>query len=178
MSTAESQHRFSDRRLFVVMGVAGCGKSSVGMAVAARLCASYLDGDDFHPEKNIAKMSRGEPLTDDDRWPWLKIVGEEMAKCEGRVFAGCSALRRAYRDYIAATAGEPVGFVFLDGSKELIGERMSRREGHFMPLSLLESQFAALERPQSDEPVLTIDISGSEAEVVDAICTHFEKDYS
>ena len=176
MSTAESRHRFSDLRLFVVMGVAGCGKSSVGAAVAERLGATYLDGDDFHPAANIEKMSRGEPLSDEDRWPWLRIVGEETAKRRGKVFTGCSALRRAYRDYLRKTAGEPVGFIFLDGSRSLIAERMARREGHFMPLSLLDSQFAALERPQADEPVLTVDISGSEADVVEAISSEFERE--
>ncbi|MCP4318597.1 MAG: gluconokinase [Hyphomicrobiales bacterium] len=178
MSTAESRHRFNDMRLYVVMGVAGCGKSSVGAAVAKRLGATYLDGDDFHPPANIEKMSRGEALNDEDRWPWLKIVGEEMARWEGTVFTGCSALQRAYRDYLAATAEEPVGFIFLDGSKELIAGRMSRREGHFMPLSLLDSQFAALERPQPDEPAMIVDISESEARIVDTICTRLEKERS
>ena len=173
MSTVESPHRFDTMRLFVVMGVAGCGKSSVGAAVADRLGAQYLDGDDFHPQANIEKMSRGDPLTDEDRWPWLQIVAEEAARQPGRVLTGCSALRRAYREYLAAAAGEPVGFIFLDGSRELIARRMARREGHFMPLSLLDSQFAALERPSDDEPALTIDISGSEAQVVARICSHF-----
>ena len=173
MSTVESPHRFDAMRLFVVMGVAGCGKSSVGAAVAERLGATYLDGDDFHPAENIAKMSRGEPLTDDDRWPWLKIVGQEAARRSGTVLTGCSALRRAYRECLVAAAGEPIGFIFLDGSRELIADRMARREGHFMPLSLLDSQCDALERPAADEPALTIDISGSEKEVVDLICAHF-----
>ncbi len=160
-------------RLFVVMGVAGCGKSSIGAAVAERLGALYLDGDDFHPAENIEKMSRGDALTDADRWPWLKIVAEEAAKRSGTVLTGCSALRRAYREFLAASAKEPVGFIFLDGSRELIAERMASREGHFMPLSLLDSQFAALERPSADEPALTIDISGSEEEVVNLICSYF-----
>ena len=176
MSTVESPHRFETMRLFVVMGVAGCGKSSIGAAVAGRLGATYLDGDDFHPASNIEKMSRGEALTDDDRWPWLQIVGRETARRKGKVLTGCSALRRAYRDYLVAAAAEPVGFIFLDGSRELIAERMARRQGHFMPLSLLDSQFATLERPAGDEPALTVDISGSEANVVQQICSHFEAD--
>lgn len=178
MSTAESRHRFNDMRLYVVMGVAGCGKSSVGTTVAERLGATYLDGDDFHPAANIEKMRRGEALNDNDRWPWLKIVGEELAVRKGTVIAGCSALRRTYRDFITATAAEPVGFIFLDGSLELIAARMARRTGHFMPLSLLDSQFAALERPQSDEPAMTFDISASEARVVDAICARLEHDHA
>ena len=173
MSTVESPHRFDTMRLFVVMGVAGCGKSSVGAAVADRLGASYLDGDDFHPAANIEKMSRGDPLTDDDRWPWLEIVGKEAARRTGMVLTGCSALRRAYRDCLAAAAKEPIGFIFLDGTRELIAERMAKRKGHFMPLSLLDSQFAALERPASEEPALTVNISGSEAAVVGLICSHF-----
>lgn len=174
MSMAELQLRFkqmsSDTRLYVVMGVAGCGKTSVGTGVANKLGGTYIDGDDFHPEANIAKMSQGEALNDEDRWPWLNIVAQELAKRDGMVLVGCSALKRSYRDFIREHAGEPVCFIYLDGSKELIAGRMAARKGHFMPTSLLDSQFAALEVPSADELHQSIDISGSSAEVIDLVC--------
>ncbi|WP_216665465.1 gluconokinase [Pseudoruegeria sp. HB172150] len=145
-------------RAFVVMGVAGCGKSTVGAAVARRIGATYIDGDDLHPPANIAKMSAGQPLTDADRAPWLHAVGEELRDHPGRTLIGCSALRRAYRDIIRDAAREPVGFLHLSGSRALIETRMKARKGHFMPLSLLDSQFATLEPLQDDEIGLTVDI--------------------
>ncbi|CAN7293609.1 gluconokinase [Rhizobium sp. LjRoot30] len=146
------------RRRVVLMGVAGCGKSAVGAALAARLGAAYLDGDDLHPPENIAKMSRGEPLTDDDRLPWLARVAGALAEPRGILFLGCSALKRRYRDQIRAQAGAPVVFVHLSGSKALITARMAARSGHFMPKSLIESQFAALEPPMADEEAISVDI--------------------
>lgn len=140
------------------MGVAGSGKSAVGAALAERLGATYVDGDDLHPPENIAKMSRGEPLTDQDRWPWLTLVGRKLAEPEGIVIVGCSALKRRYRDLIRKEAQGPVTFVHLSGSKELIAARMDARTGHFMPASLLDSQFAALEPPEFDEHAIAVDI--------------------
>lgn len=169
MSMVESLLRFNGARLFIVMGVAGCGKSTVGAAVAQKLGGTYLDGDDFHPKSNIEKMSKGEALSDDDRWPWLETVASELAKREGVSMVGCSALKRSYRDFITSKAGQPVCFIYLDGSKDLIASRMAARTGHFMPTSLLESQFAALEVPSYDENKIAIDISGSQDEVVDTI---------
>lgn len=142
----------------VVMGVSGCGKSSVGAALAEKLGTSYVDGDDLHPATNIAKMSAGQPLNDDDRWPWLALVGESLARSEGTAIIGCSALKRVYRDAIRSKVSEPVLFIHLAGSKELIAGRMGHRSGHFMPGSLLDSQFATLEPPQSDELALTVSI--------------------
>lgn len=147
-------------RLIVVMGVAGCGKSTVAAALAGALAGSFVDGDGLHPQANIAKMSRGEPLTDADRWPWLERFGRAIAGTEGRVVGACSSLKRAYRDRTRDAAGEPVLFVHLDGSRELIAGRMAARKGHFMPTSLLDSQFAALEGLQPDEGSLVADISG------------------
>ncbi len=140
------------------MGVAGCGKSAVGAALAARIRATYLDGDDLHPPANIAKMSRSEPLTDDDRWPWLTLVGQTLANPDGILILGCSALKRRYRDHIRQEAGAPVTFVHLSGTKALITARMAARAGHFMPESLIDSQFAALEPPGPDENAITVDI--------------------
>lgn len=147
----------SDDLRVVLMGVAGCGKSSVGAALAPVLRAGYVDGDDLHPPENIARMRAGIPLTDADRAPWLAAVGRLLAP-PGRRIVGCSALKRAYRDLIRAQAGAPVVFVHLAGSRALIGGRMAARTGHFMPASLLDSQFAALEPPGPDEAALTADI--------------------
>jgi gluconokinase len=140
----------------VVMGVSGCGKSSVGEGLATALGIPYRDGDDLHPAANVEKMRAGVPLTDEDRWPWLDRVAQVLAS-EAPVIVGCSALRRAYRDRLRAGAGGPVQFVHLAGSRDLIAARMAARKGHYMPPSLLDSQFAALEPPGPDE-ALTIDI--------------------
>jgi len=157
------------------MGVAGCGKSAVGAALAARLDATYLDGDDLHPQANIDKMSRGEALTDEDRWPWLTLVGQKLAAPDGILILGCSALKRRYRDHIRKEAGAPVLFVHLAGSRKLIATRMAARAGHFMPASLIDSQFAALEPPGPDENAVTVDIDRPLERIVDDIATHLEE---
>lgn len=150
----------------VIMGVAGCGKSSVGEGLAARLGIPYRDGDDLHTPEAVEKMRAGTPLTDEDRWPWLDRVAEVLAK-EAPVIVGCSALRRAYRDRIRAGAGGPVRFVHLAGSREVILARMAARKGHYMPTSLLDSQFATLEAPGPDE-ALTVDIDQPLAAIIAA----------
>ena len=139
-------------RRLVIMGVSGCGKSSVGARLATRLGLNYRDGDDLHPPENVAKMRAGMPLTDGDRWPWLDRVGQVLL-AEAPVIVGCSALKRAYRDRIRTAAGGPVTFVHLAGSQEVIAARMALRQGHYMPLSLLDSQFAALEPPAAEEAI-------------------------
>ena len=139
-------------RRLVIMGVSGCGKSSVGAGLATRLGLNYRDGDDLHPPENVAKMRAGMPLTDADRWPWLDRV-EQVLLAEAPVIVGCSALKRAYRDRIRTAAGGPVTFVHLAGSQEVIAARMALRQGHYMPLSLLDSQFAALEPPTAEEAI-------------------------
>ncbi|MEL6598812.1 MAG: gluconokinase [Pseudomonadota bacterium] len=151
----------------VLMGVAGCGKSAVGAALEAAAGIPYLDGDDLHPPENIAKMSAGAPLTDADRWPWLALVGEALQEPPRAV--GCSALKRIYRDRIRESARGPVTFVHLSGSREVIEARMGAREGHFMPVSLLDSQFAALEPPAGDEDAVTVDIDQPVEAIVGAI---------
>ncbi len=140
----------------VIMGVSGCGKSSVGEALAMRLGIPYRDGDDLHPPANVEKMRAGIPLTDDDRWPWLDRVAKVLAT-EAPVIVGCSALRRTYRERLRKGAGGPVRFIHLTGRREVITGRMALRTGHYMPSSLLDSQFAALEAPGPDE-ALAIDI--------------------
>ena len=143
----------------VVMGVSGCGKSSVGEEIARLTSAQFVDGDDLHPEANKAKMGAGIPLDDNDRWPWLDRVGEVLAGPEDAIVA-CSALKRVYRDRIRAAAPGTV-FVHLDGSRELLWERISARQNHFMPASLLDSQLAILEPLGSDENGVTLPITAS-----------------
>lgn len=156
----------------VIMGVAGCGKSSVGEALSDRLHIPYRDGDDLHTSQAVEKMRQGIPLTDDDRWPWLDRVAQTLAT-EAPILVGCSALKRAYRDRIRAGAGGPVAFVHLSGSRDLIAARMAARTGHYMPTSLLDSQFAALEAPGPDEAI-TVDIDQTLPAITDAILTALE----
>ncbi|MGX4693149.1 gluconokinase [Streptomyces sp. JNUCC 63] len=149
----------------VVMGVAGTGKTTIGPLLAARLGVPYAEGDDFHPEANIAKMTAGTPLDDDDRWPWLDAIG---AWAHGRAELGgvvsSSALKRSYRDRLRAAAPGIV-FVHLTGDRELIEDRMANRQGHFMPTALLDSQFATLQPLQPDERGVAVDISGTPEEI-------------
>ena len=145
-------------RRFVVMGVSGCGKSTIGAAFAAAITCQFTDGDDLHPAANVAKMAAGQPLTDQDRAPWLVKVGQALQGGAGPVVIGCSALKRRYRDIIRAEAGHPVMFLHLSGTRQVLLARMAARTGHFMPPSLLDSQFAALEPPESDEAAVTVDI--------------------
>lgn len=174
MSTAASPRRCEPSRLIVVMGVAGCGKSTIGEALAAALQGVFLDGDAYHPQANIDKMSRGEPLTDEDRWPWLERFARALAERPGRMVGGCSALKRAYRTRITEAAGESVMFVHLIGSRDLIAARMKTRTGHFMPLSLLDSQFAALEPPGPDENAVAVDIDAPIEEIVTGVVAQME----
>ncbi|OAH15698.1 gluconokinase [Streptomyces jeddahensis] len=157
----------STPHVVVVMGVAGTGKTTIGPLLAARLGVPYAEGDDFHPESNIAKMSAGTPLTDDDRWPWLDAIGAWAHSRDGLGgVASSSALKRSYRDRLRAAAPGIV-FVHLTGDRELIEDRMSHREGHFMPTALLDSQFATLEPLEPDEAGVAVDVSGSPDEITD-----------
>lgn len=155
----------------VVMGVSGCGKSTVAQQLALALGLDFVDGDDLHSIGNVAKMRDGTPLTDADRWPWLDRVGKRLADVQqspAGVAMACSALRRSYRDRIrAVTPG--VRFVLLDGSAVLIEARLAQRTGHYMPAGLLASQFAALERPAADEAdVYTLNIDAAVPALVEA----------
>jgi gluconokinase len=151
----------------VVMGVASCGKTSVGELLAEKLNAHFIEGDRLHPATNVAKMSAGNPLTDEDRWPWLKAIGESLAGREPTI-ASCSALKRVYRETIAKATQRPVYFIYLYGSRELLEQRIGARKGHFMPASLLDSQLATLEAPAADERALKLDISLSVPELAEA----------
>lgn len=157
-------------RILIVMGVASSGKSVVGKAIARRLHAPFLDGDQYHPSANKEKMRSGIPLTDDDRWPWLSTLARslhEAAEGKGVAIGACSALKRSYRDHLIQEAGEPILFVFLDGSEELIGSRMRKRTHEYMPLTLLASQFATLEVPGPDENVVTIPVTLTIEQIAD-----------
>jgi gluconokinase len=147
--------------IIVAMGVSGSGKTTLGRALARELGAEFLEGDRFHPEANVAKMSRGEPLEDADRWPWLDRLAEELARIRragGTAVLACSALKRAYRDRLRRGAPE-LRLLFLKGDKALIRERHRARAQHFMPPGLLDSQFASLEEPGPDEAPIVIDVT-------------------
>ncbi len=149
-------------RIIVVMGVASSGKTVTGKAIARRLHAPFLDGDDFHPPANKDKMRAGVPLTDADRWPWLQSLARALrdaAEPKGVSVGACSALKRAYRDYLVQEAGEPILFVHLEGDQALIASRIASRKHEYMPASLLTSQFATLEVPGPDENVLTVPVT-------------------
>jgi gluconokinase len=171
--------------LIVVAGVSGSGKSTVGALVAERLGLRFVDADDLHPDANVAKMVAGIPLTDDDRWPWLRAVGAELAAAaaasaanpsaenpsaakQGGLVVACSALRRAYRDAIRSEAPDTV-FALLDGPPELLADRVAARRDHFMPSSLLASQLALLEPLDSDERGLTVAIDAQPAALAERI---------
>jgi gluconokinase len=157
----------------VVMGVSGSGKSATGSALAAALGRPFVDADDLHPVANKEKMARGIPLTDDDRWGWLDTVAERLAD-DSPIVVACSALKRVYRDRLRAPAPHAV-FVHLQGSRELLAERMGHRVHEFMPATLLDSQLATLEPLQPDERGVAVDISPPVPEVVDNILTELEK---
>jgi len=153
----------------VVMGVTATGKSEVGTRVADRLDMTYIEGDELHPEENIAKMSAGEPLTDEDRRPWLETLADRLADNREAGVAsvlGCSALRRSYRDLLRGEGGRVV-FVHLTASFDVLRERMEHRE-HFMPASLLQSQFDTLEPLEPDELGMALNVDAPLDEVVDA----------
>jgi gluconokinase len=140
-------------RIIIVMGVSSSGKSTVGQSIARRLHVSFLDGDGYHPPANVEKMRAGIPLTDEDRWPWLATLANalhEAADKKDAAVGACSALKRVYREYLVEKAGEPILFVYLEGTKEVIAERMAKRQHEYMPASLLDSQFATLEVPTTE----------------------------
>lgn len=154
----------------VVMGVAGCGKSAVGTALAAKLSAAFIEGDRLHPPENVARMASGEPLTDQLREGWLDAIGESIAASVGRgqgVVAACSALKRSYRTRLSGFCPEII-FLYLEIDPATAMRRVGSRKGHFMPASLVDSQFAILEPPAADERALTLDATRSVGELVAA----------
>jgi gluconokinase len=155
----------------VVMGVAGSGKSTIGSLLAQRLGWEFADADEFHPPANVEKMSRGVPLTDEDRGPWLRAIAawmEDLRRQGRRGIVACSALKRAYRRILVGDWSD-VRIVYLQGAKDLIAQRMAARSGHFMPVGLLDSQFRTLEEPGPEEDPLVICIAAPPHEMVDDI---------
>jgi carbohydrate kinase (thermoresistant glucokinase family) len=154
----------------IVMGVSGSGKTAVGQALADRLGFEFIEGDDHHPETNVEKMAAGIPLTDDDRWPWLRALADLVATRQQRdagTMLACSALRRTYRDVLRATIPPEESFVIqLDADEATLRSRLERRRGHYMPASLLESQLATLEPLEPDESGVVLDATKPQAEVV------------
>ena len=172
MSTAPSPPPFENARIVIAMGVSSSGKTVVGEAIARRLHAPFLDGDNYHPPANIKKMSAGIPLTDDDRWPWLAAFAAALhtaAEPKGVAVGACSALKRSYRDYLTEKAGEPIVFIYLDGSYEVIDARIKARKNHFMPESLLRSQFATLEPPGPDENQITVPVTDGIEKIAETV---------
>lgn len=161
------------------MGVSGSGKSTLGALLARRLDCPFLEGDDFHDARAIAKMSAGQPLDDDDRWPWLDrlglAVGEAVAS-GGRIVAACSALKRDYRERLRRAIAAPTRFVLLDANQDELLRRLTRRSGHYMPATLLDSQLATLERPGADEAVLTLDAAAPPERLCDLAQAWLEAD--
>lgn len=154
--------------VLVIMGVTGAGKSTVGTLLAERLGLAFRDADDFHPPANIAKMSSGTPLTDEDRRPWLDAIGAHLAAHRGKgCVVTCSALKRRYRDRLRAAAPD-LRFIHLHGDVALVAARQAARQGHFMPASLIASQFATLEPPAAEERVIALDVAASPAMLAEA----------
>ena len=151
----------------VIMGVSSCGKSTVWELLAQHTSLPFQDGDDMHPAANIEKMASGQALDDDDRKPWLESIGRFLAEQEDGAIVGCSALKHSYRELIRAAAPDTV-FVHLHGSYELLKERMSQRSGHFMPVSLLDSQFETLEELRPEEAGVVLDVSATPEELAAA----------
>mgnify|MGYP000943674977 FL=1 len=170
MTTDQSADRSASKATtWVVMGVSGCGKSKIGALLAHRLGVPFIEGDAFHSAANVAKMSAGVALTDDDRRDWLLTLQGEIARhAAGGVVLGCSSLKRAYRDVLRGGAAD-VRFAHLAGPRAVLAERMSDRPGHYMPVSLLDSQLATLEPLQADEAGVTLDIRETPEQIVTRI---------
>jgi carbohydrate kinase (thermoresistant glucokinase family) len=157
--------------IVVVMGVSGCGKTTVSTLLAERLGWQYQEGDALHPPENVAKMSGGTPLTDTDRIPWLQRIAGRIDDWRRAGESGvitCSALKRTYRDIIIGNRPE-VGLIHLKGTRELIGERLAARKGHFMPAALLDNQFATLQEPAAEERAITVEIGAPPTDIVEQI---------
>lgn len=168
--------------IIIVMGVTGSGKTTVGEKLAERLGWTFRDSDEFHPQANIDKMSRGIGLNDADRQPWLDAIGEAMRGSEQRgasAVIACSALKRKYRDQLrGAMKRDPVWFVYLEGDRQTLEQRLRDREHHFAPVELLDSQFDALEPPGDDERAVRIDITKEPDAIVDKILQMLERSSS
>ena len=157
-----------NKGLYVMMGVTGSGKSLIGAALARELGVEFVEGDEYHSAANVKRMQSGIPLTDEDREGWLRAIARRIGEARGAgtgLVVSCSALKRSYRDILRGEDGD-VRFVFLRGPRALIAERLSKRQGHFMPLALLDSQFAALQKPSPEEDAWICDIADSPEDIV------------
>jgi gluconokinase len=155
--------------IYVVMGVAGSGKTTIGASLARALRVPFVEGDDLHPPANVDRMAQGIPLTDEDRRPWLLAIAQRLHEAErsgSGIVVTCSALKRSYRDLLRSQGSADTHFVYLRGNRPTIAERLAARRGHFMPASLLDSQFAALEEPGPDEKASIWDIHESPEAIV------------
>lgn len=157
--------------IFIIMGVSGAGKSTIGKALSTACNVPFFDADDFHPQANVDKMSSGQALNDDDRWPWLQKLAEHLKQQEIRdgAILACSALKQSYRELLEYDLDMPPHWVYLDGSPELIAQRMAERSGHFMPPELLKSQFDTLEIP---EQAIRVSIDQPVSDIVNDILSH------
>ena len=174
--SAAFAHTIAGPMIVVLMGVSGSGKSTVAALLAAALGCPFQEGDGLHPRENVEKMRSGTPLTDDDRLPWLRKIAVEIDGWRARGECGvltCSALKRSYRDIIIGDRRDVV-LVYLRGSRDLIHQRMAARHEHFMPIALLDSQFATLEEPTPDEHPIIADVGGKLAEIVHEIVRQLE----
>lgn len=152
----------------MVMGVSGCGKSTVGAGLATAIGGRFLDGDDYHPPQNVAHMAAGQPLTDAMRWPWLDTLAQavQAARKDGPVVFACSALRKPYRDHLRAAIPD-LRIAYLDAPRDVVMARLAQRQGHYMPASLLDSQYATLEPPQN--PTIAVRIDQPVAAIIAAL---------
>ena len=178
--SADLAHTIIKPVIVVVMGVSGSGKTTVAALLAAALGCQFQEGDDLHPAANVEKMHGGTPLTDADRLPWLRKIAEEIDGWRARGESGvltCSALKRSYRDIIIGDR-QDVTLVYLKGSHDLIHRRMAARHEHFMPVALLDSQFATLQEPTPDEHPVTVDVGGRPAEIAAEIVHQLEQQQS
>ena len=174
---AAFSHSLAQPVIVVVMGVSGSGKTTVAVLLASALGSQFQEGDDLHPAANVDKMSSGKPLTDDDRLPWLHKIAAEIDSWRARGESGvltCSALKRSYRDIVIGDRPD-VTLVYLKGSYGLIHRRMAARHEHFMPVALLDSQFAALQEPTPDENPIVVDVTGRPTEIVAEIVRQIEE---
>ena len=166
----------ADPVIVIVMGVSGSGKTTIAALLAGKLGCQFQEGDELHPKENVEKMRSGTPLTDADRMPWLRKIAEEIDGWRARGVCGvltCSALKRSYRDLIIGDRHD-VALVYLKGSRDLIHQRMAARHEHFMPIALLDSQFATLEEPMPDEHPIIVDVGGKPPEIAHKIVCQLE----